>query len=62
MGMERLISVIPFENVEGIDIRPDIFVVGLGTRAQKISFEILHELRANGLSADMDFEGGSMKS
>ena len=62
MGMERLISVIPFENVEGIDIRPDIFVVGLGTRAQKLSFEILHELRANGLSANMDFEGGSMKS
>lgn len=62
LGMERLISVIPFGDKIDLETRPDIFVVGLGDEARSVTFKIIHELRQNGFSVDQDYVGGSMKS
>lgn len=62
LGMERLISLVPFDKLEGVESRPDLFIVSLGERAAKESFRIAHELRSSGISADKSFDGGSMKS
>ena len=60
--MERLISVVPFDKLEGVESRPDLFVVSLGEKAGKETFRISHEIRANGISLDRSYDGGSMKS
>ncbi|MCH7623929.1 MAG: histidine--tRNA ligase [Nitrospinae bacterium] len=62
LGMERLISVIPFGDKKDLESRPDIFVVGLGEEAKFVTFKIIHELRRDGFSVDQDYAGGSMKS
>jgi len=62
LGMERLISVIPFSDKMDLESRPDIFVVGLGEEAKSVTFKIIHELRREGISVDQDYTGGSMKS
>jgi histidyl-tRNA synthetase len=62
LGMERLISVIPFGDKIDLETRPDIFVVGLGDEARSVTFKIIHELRQNGFSVDQDYGSGSMKS
>jgi histidyl-tRNA synthetase len=62
LGMERLISIIPFGDKIDLESRPDIFVVGLGEEAKPVTFKIIHELRRAGFSVDQDYTGGSMKS
>jgi histidyl-tRNA synthetase len=62
LGMERLISVIPFGDKINLETQPDIFVVGLGDEARSVTFKIIHELRRNGFSVDQDYAGASMKS
>jgi histidyl-tRNA synthetase len=62
LGMERLISVIPFDDKIELESRPDIFVVGLGEEAKEATFKIVHDLRREGISVDQDYAGGSMKS
>jgi histidyl-tRNA synthetase len=62
LGMERLISVIPFNKEVDLESRPDIFVVGLGEEAKTVVLKIIHELRGAGFSVDQDYSGGSMKS
>ena len=62
LGMERLVSVVPFDKLEGVECRPDLFIVSLGERAGKESFRISHTLRSNGISVDRSYDGGSMKS
>lgn len=62
LGMERLISVIPFDDKIELESRPDIFVVGLGDEAKSVTFKIIHDLRREGISVDQDYAGGSMKS
>jgi histidyl-tRNA synthetase len=62
LGMERLISVIPFGDKIELESRPDIFVVGLGDEAKSVTFKIIHDLRKEGISVDQDYAGGSMKS
>ena len=60
---ERLLSVIPFDKLDVVlDAPPDVFVVGLGEEANRQAFQIVHVLRTSGLAADMDYDGGSMKS
>jgi len=62
LGLERLISVIPVDKLEGLESRPDLFLVSLGDKAEKESFRIVHELRSQGFSVERSYEGGSMKS
>jgi len=62
LGMERLISVIPFGDKIDLESRPDIFVVSLGEEAKATTFKIIHELRREGFRVDQDYAGGSLKS
>ena len=60
--MERLISILPEEKLQGLEQRPDIYLVCLGEEAQQLAFPITHQLRAVGLYVEREIEGGSMKS
>ncbi len=64
VGMDRLLSVIPFEKMDGTDIevRPDVFLVALGDPAAEVSFRLAHQLRSEGLAVEMDYDRGSLKS
>lgn len=62
LGMERLISIIPFENKNYSESRPDIFIISLGDEAKNCSFKMAHQLRTEGFTVDQDYDGGSMKS
>jgi histidyl-tRNA synthetase len=62
LGMERLISILPEEKLQGLELRPDIYLVSLGEEAQQLAFKITHQLRAVGLYVEREIEGGSMKS
>jgi len=62
LGLERLISVIPFDKTGKIGKQPDVFVLCLGEEAQKYGFQLTHKLRTNGFSVERDYDGGSMKS
>jgi histidyl-tRNA synthetase len=62
LGMERLISVISFEDKNYSESRPDIFIVSLGDEAKSRSFKLAHQLRKEGFTVDQDYDGGSMKS
>ena len=60
MGIERVValidpSLIPVEEI-------DLFIAALGQQAQEVSLPILSALRENGISAEMDFHGASLKS
>ena len=62
LGMERLISVIPFGEKIDLESRPDVFVVGFGEEAKSVTFKIIHELRREGFTVDQDYADGSLKS
>ncbi|MCL5934935.1 MAG: His/Gly/Thr/Pro-type tRNA ligase C-terminal domain-containing protein, partial [Firmicutes bacterium] len=42
--------------------RPDVFVAAMDRSCQEEAFSILFDLRRNGLNADMDYLGRSLKS
>ena len=52
----------PEEKLQGLELRPDIYLVSLGEEAQQLAFQITHQLRAVGLYVEREIEGGSMKS
>jgi len=62
LGLERLISLIPFDKMESIETNPDVFVVALGEEAKLKVFTLVHQLRLGGISVERDYEGGSIKS
>ena len=62
LGLERLISLVPFDGVKNIESNPDIFVVPLGEEAKSMVFNLVHLLRSEGLSVERDYDEGSMKS
>ncbi len=63
MGLERLVLLLQKqEKNEGRSTELDIFVAGLGDTASELSYDLVHNLRVNGLRAGMDHEGRSLKS
>jgi len=62
LGLERLISVVPFDKEFNLNKRPDVFIVCLGKEAQMQAFNLAHQLRSVGIAVEYDYEGGSMKS
>jgi len=62
LGLERLISLVPFDKMESIETNPDVFVVTLGEEAKLKVFNLVHQLRSGGISVERDYEGGSIKS
>jgi histidyl-tRNA synthetase len=61
LGLERLISVVPFGKADDLEVHPDVFIVCLGEEAQKQAFNLTNQLRSQGLSVERDYDGGSMK-
>ena len=62
LGLERLISLIQFDNIKNVYKNPDVFVVSLGEKAKSMSFNLVHRLRSGGLSVERDYNGSSIKS
>jgi len=60
IGEDRLMEVLPQE--AGPDETSLSFLAALGDAARERAFFLLREIRAQGLSADMDFEGRSLKA
>ena len=59
LGVERLLLVSKYQPVASF---LDTFIITLGKEAKKNGFVLLNNLRANAISADMDFEDKSLKS
>ena len=62
LGLERLVSLVPFDDAKILPKSPDIFIVCLGEEAKTAAFQIAHDLRLKGFQVERDYEAGSMKS
>jgi histidyl-tRNA synthetase len=60
IGMERLIMLLPGE--KNFAHHPQIFLATLGDKARRRGFSLAQELRDNGVWAEVDYEGKSLKS
>lgn len=62
-GIERMIIAIDKQKVEWpVEKGLDIFVAKVNEKNKDTAFRLLQEIRSTGLSADMDYSGGSLKS
>jgi histidyl-tRNA synthetase len=62
-GIERMIIAIDQQKVEWpVEKRLDIFVAKVNERNKDTAFRLLQKIRNTGLSADMDYSEGSLKS
>lgn len=62
LGLERLVSLVPFDEAKTLPKNPDLFIISLGEEAKTAAFQIAHELRLKGFKIERDYEAGSMKS
>lgn len=62
LGLERLVSLVPFKEEVNPNNYPDIFLVCLGDVAKIPGFEAAHELRLAGFKVERDYDMASMKS
>ena len=62
LGMERLVSLIPFKEEANPNNNSDIFLICLGETAKIPGFQAAHELRLAGFKVERDYEMASMKS
>lgn len=62
IGLERLVLLLQQKEEESCSARVDIFVAGLGERAGKFAYTLVHSLRKHGFSAAMDYDNRSLKS
>ena len=60
IGMERLISLLPKEK-EFIQF-PHLFIAALGGENFKKAYELINQLHLDGIRAELDYEGKSLKS
>jgi histidyl-tRNA synthetase len=60
IGMERLISLLPQE--KGFFKYPDLFIAALGETPFKEASQIVNRLHLEGIRAELDYEGKSLKS
>jgi histidyl-tRNA synthetase len=60
IGMERLISLLP-EGKEFVTY-PDLFIATLGEAPFKEAYRIVNQLHLQGIRAELDYEGKSLKS
>jgi histidyl-tRNA synthetase len=59
MGIERVVSLMP----EGEYVKhPVVFIAYLGKEAEKVSFNIINQLREAGIKTEMGYDGKSLKS
>jgi histidyl-tRNA synthetase len=60
IGMERLISLLP-KGKEFVQY-PHLFVAALGNETARKAYEIINQLHLEGIRAELDYEGKSLKS
>ena len=60
IGIERLISLLP--EAKDFVRYPDVFVAALGAETQKRAYELANKLHLEGIRAEVDYEGKSLKS
>jgi histidyl-tRNA synthetase len=62
MGLDRLVMVLPREQGDAFQWKPELFLVSMGSPAFKKALEIARSLRKQGHSCYLDFSEGSLKS
>lgn len=60
IGMER--AVMAIQNAPATDAGVDIYLATIGADAYKRGFKLAMELRSNGISTEIDYEGRSLKA
>lgn len=60
VGLDRLVSLLDEQAV--FDDSPQVFLALMGERAQQEGFSLLLNLRRQGITAEMDYRAGSLKS
>lgn len=60
IGLERLVLLV--KEMMTQEAKVDVFIAALGSKAQTAMLPILDRLRTQGVAADMDYSGGSLKS
>ena len=60
IGMERLISLLP--EGKGFAKYPDLFIAALGEAPSQEAYRIVNQLHLQGIRAELDYEGKSLKS
>jgi histidyl-tRNA synthetase len=60
IGQDRLLEVLPPDLGLGNEFK--VFLAALGDAARQKAFDLLRELRQQGVAAEMDFEGRSLKA
>lgn len=60
IGLERLVLLVKEMMTQAAKV--DVFIAALGSKAQTAMLPILDRLRTQGVAADMDYSGGSLKS
>jgi histidyl-tRNA synthetase len=61
IGFERLLAMLP-ESDDTPAPCPDLFIVGLGDKAQDYAYGLCNRLRLQGVAVEMDYGGKSLKS
>ena len=60
MGIERIVLLAQVKG--GTTQFPDLFIAGLGEKAQLKAFELANQLHQEGIKAEIDYEGKSLKA
>jgi histidyl-tRNA synthetase len=60
IGMERLVSLLPKE--KGFIRYPHLFIATLGEENYKEAYRLVNQLHLQGIRAELDYEGKSLKS
>jgi histidyl-tRNA synthetase len=60
IGLERLVLLV--KEIVSQTWKVDVFIAALGAKATKVMLPVLDRLRTQGVAADMDYAGGSLKS
>jgi histidyl-tRNA synthetase len=60
VGMERLVSLLPKD--KGFISYPHLFIAALGKEPFKEAYRIINQLHLDGIRAELDYEGKSLKS
>lgn len=62
IGLERVIEITQSSNVKTQNQGIHIYIATMGEEAKKVGFDLLQQVRAKGISADMDYQNKSLKS
>jgi histidyl-tRNA synthetase len=63
IGLERIIEILKSSSVPSPQsLAPRLFIAVLGDEAKKVGFDLISKIRAEGISADMDYLSKSLKA